>query len=227
MTQPTTDHATIESHGSDRAHIPVQHHHTSHIPPVLLVVLPHNHKSHQRQLGIRYLQWLSSVAEKEYRKMKTICMLSSVAVALLLWTGRITSSNGISSGNSHDSFLVSSSNYRQRQLERYTNQWPTLQAHHQQHIHQFIRQLRQPLPIPRFLQTTNGTAAPSAAPPPPPPMLCNATTGLVNFYDDDFNSNLFGTPSDIYDSICTCEEGTCIFTSSIVIGHFLLATCSR
>lgn len=145
--------------------------------------------------------------------LNTMKILTTLSLSLLLNSCRFVftgASTGSGSNVHHDPFLVSSSNYRKHQRQRYTDQLPTLQAHHQQNIKHFVRQFRRqqkspPPPPQRFLQTSNATAAPSTAPTPAPaPPLCNATTGLVNFDDDALNMNVFGT--DNYDATCTCVE---------------------
>jgi hypothetical protein len=145
--------------------------------------------------------------------LSALILLFLTIISFIQPTG---ATNGRSSHNIHDTFLVSSSRYRKQHAQRYTNLVPALQEHHQNSIHQIVRQLRQqrsqpPPPLrPRFLQATNATVVPSTSP-PLAPTVCNSTTGLVNFNDDDLNSNLFGTPTDIFDSMCMCEEGKSFF----------------
>ena len=158
-------------------------------------------------------------------------------VSLLIWNvssvenNRVTRKTGGTSSNNvetpwSDLLLVSSSNLRQQQKERTTNQLTLLQAYHQRNLHTLVRQAQRQQQQAvkqqqRHLQTTAPTTTPAqttTTTPPPAPTICNATTGLVNFDDDDLNINLFSTPSNIYDSTCFCEEGT-HYCSLVVFYH--------
>ena len=144
--------------------------------------------------------------------MNTMYTFVFVVSLLLIVVSSDSSSRIYSHGENPLSFLLlaSSITIREQQKDRATNQLASLQAYHQHNIQTLVRQVQQ-----RHLQsntTTNATtptfAPTTASTPPPAPTTCNATTGLVNFNDDDINANLFGTAADIYDSSCFCEEGT-------------------
>lgn len=129
--------------------------------------------------------------------------------SILLWTTNrcITSATTSTTGSHHPIWLASSSSasasaYRPQQQDRYTNQLllKKLNVHlnHQRHL---LRAWPPPPPQhSRILQNDTAAAAPA---------LCNDTTGSINFPDvDGLNFQLFGgTPSDLYESLCFCEEG--------------------